>query len=664
MGKIREFIRWMMVHPRSPELALAQYNELKTQIPALYGLLMVNAVAVSYTHFSLAPHYLTIGVLGLMLVATSVRLAVWIRARHTVLNAEQAVGKMRQTVVLAGVIAAVFIAWSLALDGYGGPAQRGHVALFIAITGIGCIFCLTHLPQAAMMVMAIFTVPYLIYYLGQGQDVFIAIALNIFLVCLVVLQVLLNAYRGFCELIKSKSVLAAKQAETERLNKENERLAHTDMLTNLPNRRYFFHRLDTLIEDRRPTGAPFAVGVIDLDRFKPINDTYGHQLGDELLAKVGGRLKALDCPDLEICRLGGDEFGFLYLGSPEEALTKGQKICATISDPYKVGDLQIAVGASCGVALFPEAGQRAHALFDSADYALYRSKAASRGRTTLFSAKHQAHVRSERALDEALQAADLDKEFQVFFQPIVNLPNRSIVGFEAVARWNSRVLDKICPEQFIPAAERTNVIHELSLTLFEKALRQIQTIPEQLSLTFNLSSQDLTREKTITGLLDIIDRLEATRALVTFEFTEAALTGSPDVSERCLNMLSGAGVKLAWDNFGTGNSSISHLHRLPVDCLKIDRRLVTRLNEASSGAMIAALISFCRSKRIACIAEGVEEQSQLDLLEPMQCRYAQGYFFAPALPFEDVLNSIRASGTVVGLPLSGADFSENLQVSA
>lgn len=193
---------------------------------------------------------------------------------------------------------------------------------------------------------------------------------------------------------------------------------------------------------------------MDLDRFKPINDTYGHQLGDQLLTEVGKRLGALARPDLEICRLGGDEFGFLFRGDAKDAERTGQNLCERITEPYRIGELQLAVGASCGIALYPEAGRTSHVLFDRSDYALYNSKTTSRGRTTVYSSEHEARIKSDRAIEAALQNADFAREFQVHFQPMVSLPERKIIGFEALARWNSPVLQQVGPNNFIPIAEK------------------------------------------------------------------------------------------------------------------------------------------------------------------------------------------------------------------
>ncbi len=661
MEKIRAFLRWMMIDPRHPEIAQAQYNELKTQIPSLYALLMVNAVAVAFTHFDVAPTYLTVGILAPILLITTFRMVAWIRARKVDPTPQEAISKMRQTVILGSLVSVIYIAWSLSLDGYGGPAERGHVALFIAITVIGCIFCLMHLPQAALMVMVIVTIPYLVHYLGQNQDVYIAIGLNIFLVCLVVLQVLLNGYRGFCKLIESQSDLAAKQKETELLNAENSKLAQTDALTDLPNRRYFFNRLEALISEVEGTDRQFAVGVVDLDRFKPINDTYGHQLGDQLLMEVGMRLKSLGLPNVEICRLGGDEFGFLYLGDIYEAASTGQSICELISRPYRIGELQVSVGASCGIAFYPDAGTSAHVLFDRSDYALYNSKTSLRGRTTVYSAEHEARIRSERAIEAALQSADLASEFQVYFQPVVQLPERFVVGFEALARWDNPQLGRIAPDKFIPIAERAGLIHRLTLSLFEKAVEQIKALPGTLSLSFNLSAHDVTSAETVAALLETIRRAAIDPRQITFEITETSVIGSYEAAETCLQVLRNAGVKLALDDFGTGYSSLGYLHRLPIDCVKIDRSFVAGIKDPIASGVVTSIVNLCRSMKMQCVVEGVEESNQLELLEAMHCRLVQGYHFSAPLPFEDLLADATENGRVAGLPLSGTAGASSFQ---
>ncbi|MEP3049695.1 MAG: EAL domain-containing protein [Roseibium sp.] len=654
MGKIRDFCRWMLIDPSRTDIAQAQYNELKYQIPALYALLMVNAAAVAYTHYDVAPFYLTVGILVPMLIVTSFRMVSWLRAGDIILAPEAAIRKMRQTVVFGSLIAVIYIWWSLSLDGYGGPSERGHVALFIAITVVGCIFCLMHLPQAAIMVMAIVTIPYLAYYLGQGEDVYVAIAMNIFLVCVVILQVLMNGYRSFCKLVET-------QKETERLNTENERLAHTDALTQLPNRRFFFMRLREHINTVKADGTVFAVGLVDLDRFKPVNDTFGHKFGDHLLTTVGERLQMLDIDGLSVCRLGGDEFGFVYVGDPKEAEGVGKKICDTLREAYDIGEISVTVGASCGIAFYPEAGTTAHALFDRADYALYTSKTNSPGAVTIYSAGHEARIRSERAIESALQVADLDNEFEVHFQPIVALPQRAVVGFEALARWTSPTLGAVPPTEFIPIAERSGLIQKLTLVLFQKAVTQILKLPGELCLSFNLSAHDITCPNTVQALVDTLHNTGIDPQHITFEVTETAVIGSYDTASECLQTLRNAGARLSLDDFGTGYSSLGYLHNLPIDCVKIDQSFVAGINEPEARNVVTSIVNLCHNMEMLCVVEGVEDNHQLAFLEDLQCRLVQGFLFAAALPFETILDSAQTSGTVAGLPLSALMNTENLK---
>lgn len=642
----------MLIRNRDPELALAQCKELNFQIPLLYVLLMLNAIAVSFTHRHVAPAYLTVGILTPILILTAIRLVVWVRSRNDQLTPDQAIRKLRKTLTLGSLIAVIYITWSLSLDSYGGPIERGHVALFIAITVIGCIFCLMHLPQAAIMVMLIVTAPYLVHYLSQNEEVYAAIALNIFLVCLVILKVLFNGYNAFFALIKSRSELAAKHQETERLNAENERLSQTDYLTNLPNRRYFFKRLEQHIKDAGKSGSVFAVGVIDLDQFKPVNDTYGHQVGDQLLTAVGARLQGLDLPGLEVSRLGGDEFGLLYPGGPEAAAHAAKTVCDSIQEPFQIGDISISIGASCGVALYPEAGQTAHALFDRSDYALYNSKSSSRGGVTLYSADHETKMRSTKAIESALQAADFQNEFQVYFQPLVALPERKIIGFETLARWTSPELGRIPPDIFIQVAERTGQIQRLTIQLFTMAVSQIKTLPDNIKLGFNLSAHNITSPETVSKLLDIIETNKIDPTRVTFELTETSVIGSYEAALSCLQTLRNAGCRLALDDFGTGYSSLSYLHQLPIDCVKVDRSFVANLSDPVASDVITSIVSLCQSMRLTCVVEGVEQSNQAKALEDLNCRYVQGYFFSVPLPFSEIEKSFSETGALAGLPLA------------
>jgi diguanylate cyclase (GGDEF)-like protein len=422
---------------------------------------------------------MTVWIPSLLVLASVYRLAKWALRPPNITEPRQAVRMLRRTIILGSLLAIAYISWSLAMNGYGGEREHAHVAIFIAITVIGCIFCLMHLPQAALAVTALVTIPYLVFYLSRNDPIYTAIGLNIALVTLVMMRVLLNSYQGFTQLIQT-------QDETEHLNQAVTLLAHTDQVTGLPNRRHFFSRLDSLTE-----GDVWSLGVIDLDRFKAANDTYGHLVGDQVLQTVGERLRNHFAPGEVVARLGGDEFAFLVKGDGPNAVRRADIVCNALSLPMEISGHVITIGASCGIASTKEVRGSARALYDSADYALYAAKSGRRGGSMLFSAEHESRIRFDRSLEEALQTADLDGEMEVYLQPIVHIATNRIVCVEALARWTNRDLGAIAPDIFIPLAERMGLINRLTLLLLRKTLDAAKQLPADMRLSFNLSGHDL-----------------------------------------------------------------------------------------------------------------------------------------------------------------------------
>ncbi|TQX86886.1 MULTISPECIES: EAL domain-containing protein [unclassified Rhizobium] len=622
--------RWLTLREEQPELAIAQCRELQGQIPLLYALLSLNAVAVAYTHLDVAPAWMTVWIPLVLVSASILRLIAWLKKPDTALNGAEAIQTLRRTTVLGGVMASVYISWSLGLGSYGGDHQQAHVAIFIAITVIGCIFCLIHLPQAALAVTAIVTIPYLIYYFSLGDAVYIAIALNILLVTIVMIRVLLNSHRGFVRLVRS-------EAETQRLNREVTVLAHTDPLTRLPNRRLFFSELSGRIGLDGNRGGRICVGIIDLDRFKAVNDTYGHIVGDQLLEAAGERLRVAFGSEAMVARLGGDEFAF-FLGMDGEAATVfANRMCAALLVPFKLGDIVISIGASCGLSTSTSEVVSAMTLYDQADYALYRAKSEQRGFAVLYSSEHERLIRSDRAVEAALQAADLETEMELDLQPIVSGPNFEMRAVEALARWTSPTLGPVRPDIFIPLAERAGIIHRLTLTLLRKALAHLTRLPAGIKLSFNLSAHDLTSSETVLGIIAMILESGTEPSRIIMELTETAVMRDFDAAEQSIRLLRGLGIKIALDDFGTGQSSLSYLHRLPIDKVKIDRSFVIGTASESGCEILAAVVALCRSMKMQCIAEGVEDTRQLDILRGIGCDTFQGYLFARPMAIDSLM---------------------------
>lgn len=630
-----------MIRAGQHPLPVAQYLRLREQIPALYGLLSVNAAILAYTHRALAPRFLVLTVPAILITACTLRMLMWMRPISSAdLEVNVVRRRMHGTVALAIVMSVAYVSWALVLDGYGGPYEHGHVAIFVAVTVLGCIFCLTFLPLAALLVALSVLGTFLAYSFAQATEVLIAIALNISLVTAVVLKILRDYYGSFISLETSQRDLQNERRQAQSLSEDNARLAQTDALTGLPNRRYFFSTLEGLLSRAGPRDV-FTVGLIDLDRFKPINDTHGHAHGDRLLRAIGQRMINQCPPDTVVARLGGDEFGLIVLDGPAKAESITQALCQAIREQVRIGDMVVSVGCSAGLAVFPETGTSADLLFDRADFALYHAKKEKRGQCVRFSDKLERLIRSEQAIDAALQLADLRSEVSLVFQPIVGTDNLQPIGAECLARWTSRSLGQISPELLIAAAERVGRAREVALVLFDQAIAALAHLPAPMRISFNLSGHNLCDVDTITALLDRLaaSRCEPSRLL--FEITETSLITDMEIADAALRRLRDTGASIALDDFGTGYSSLSSLHKLPLDVVKIDRSFAARLDEASGRRLITAIRNLARSLSLECVIEGIETESQLISARLAGFSLAQGYFIARPMTLDILLEQLR-----------------------
>ncbi|MGH6743903.1 putative bifunctional diguanylate cyclase/phosphodiesterase [Novosphingobium sp.] len=623
-------------------LPVAQYLRLRERIPPLYGLLSVNAAILAYTHRALAPGFLTLTIPAVLIACCLIRMLVWLRPiGQRDLEADVALRRMRRAIWLALVFAMAFAVWSLCLDRYGGPYEHGHVAVFVSVTVLGCVFCLTFLPTAALLICLTALGMFLVYCVTTGSATLTAVAINIALVAAVILKILRDTYDSFVELEVAQRDLRAERRQAQALGDENARLAQTDALTGLPNRRYFFATLENLLESGED--KVFCVGLIDLDRFKPVNDTYGHAQGDRLLQVIGTRLIAQCDPSVTIARLGGDEFGFIVPGGPDEAEAIAQKFCAAIRSPARIGEVTMAVGGSAGIAIYPESARTAHSLYDRADFALYHAKNHRRGQCVRFSDHLETLIRSEQALDAAMQSADLSHELSVAYQPIIATESNQPVGFECLARWTSPTLGVIAPEMMIAAAERVGRAREVTATLFDHALDTLARLPHPISVSFNLSGHDISDAETIGTLLERIETSGSDARRLLFEITETTLIAELDTARIVLERLRATGARIALDDFGTGYSSLSSLHQLPLDMVKIDRSFAPRLDETVGRRLISAIRNLARALSLECVIEGIETEDQLLSARIAGFSLAQGFHIARPMSLDDMLARIETS---------------------
>lgn len=633
---LQQFLLGLGVETADRQIVIRQLAELQPQIISLYALILVNAFALAFTHYSLAPVWLTLGAPGVLLPICIARGIHWCRLRPDETSHADAVRHLRRTSVVTVLLSIGFVSWGLALDEYGGPYHQAHVVVFIAITVIACIFCLSHLPTAAFLATAIVMGVFIPYYLMSGNTVFVAIALNVLFVTIVMVRIIVKSFVNFLQLYDA-------QTEAQRLVDENKRLAMTDSLTSLPNRRYFFEQLNKLLKTSADGQHGFALAIFDLDHFKPINDSYGHTAGDRVLVEAGRRFASLATEDIIVTRLGGDEFGLLvrYSGAASEVLTLCNGICETLHIPVPLGDTQVVPGCSGGLVVYPTGGHTADELFDRADYALYHSKASQRGRTTIFSQEHEDAIRAERAIETNLQNADLAKEMEVVFQPILDTAFNTISLVEGLARWNSPTLGRVSPDRFIAAAERCGMIHTLTIMLLRKALADAVHLPLTVGLSFNLSSHDLVSPSTIMSIIASVRQSNFDPRRLTLELTETALMRDFEAARGSIAALRAIGIKIALDDFGTGYSSLSYVHRLHLDKIKIDRSFLADIDTEIGYNVVNTIVDLCRNLHIDCIAEGIETKEQLSTMRSHGCRYVQGYLVGKPMPFGMLLHELE-----------------------
>ncbi|GEO01099.1 GGDEF-domain containing protein [Novosphingobium sediminis] len=603
----------------------------------MYLILTMNAAALAYTHHAAAPLWLSLWLPIVLIGACAVRVMQWMRPiDESRIEEPYAMRMLRRTEVMATLLSVLFVSWALALDQYGNGDQHGHVTVFVAITVMGCIFCLTYLPRAAHLVCYVVLGVFLTYCLARGTVTMASMALNILMVGVVVLKVLRDSYGSFTALEESQAALHHERTQAHHLAEENARLAHSDPLTGLPNRRYFFARLDALLA-RGDQAQPFAIGVIDLDQFKPINDVHGHAQGDRLLQVIGERLQRASGPDAVIARLGGDEFGLIIEGPMEAAEAMGAWLCGRVQEPVPLGDTVVSVGCSVGLAAWPEAGASAHDLFDRADFALYHAKKARRGGIVRFSSELERIIRSEQALEAALQSADLKRELTMVYQPIVRTRSMAMVGVEALARWESPTIGAVAAELLFATAERLGMARTVTLAAFERVLGDFAQLPAGQRLSFNLAPTDIADPGTVAALIDRIASSGIDASRLVLEITETSLIDDFAGARAALEKLRGCGAKIALDDFGTGYSSLSTLHMLPIDIIKIDRSFAVRLDDGEGRRLVRAIFNLTRSLRLECVFEGIETEMQLMEATLAGFHYAQGYFIERPVALDTLL---------------------------
>lgn len=632
MGRLNFFRSSDHMPSAEPEVMISQISAFSKQVPLLYVIGNANSFALAYTHFDSAPKLLTLVVPIPIFLICLARVVIWYRSRAQSFTAESAHARLRSTVLMAGLMGVTYAIWASSLYPYGDAYEKCHVAFFMATTVIGTMFCLLHLRSAALLFTAVVTIPFLLRFLTTGEPVLTAMAVDFVLIIIVMMFILSRYNNDFIDLVHSQKTLVA-------LSDENFRIANLDSLTGLPNRRSFFADVTTIFDPGTGDGSTFALGLIDLDGFKPVNDVFGHAAGDAVLIEVGRRLRELLGPTAFVARLGGDEFGLLLTlpSGASNVLVQGAEICRDIQRPIALRTGYARVAASIGFALVSDATTTWPQLIERADYALYTAKATQRGTAVLFSEQHEAAIHRKSLLEQELRRADFNVEMSMKFQPLVDVGSHRTIAYEALARWVSPRLGDVPPMEFISAAERIGVITQLTEVLFAKALTAMKTWPADVDLSFNLSVRDLASAESIARLQTILEASGIPARRIAFEITETALINDFDQTRDLLLCLKALGAKISLDDFGTGYSSLSYVHRLPLDKIKIDRGFVQDITtDLTSRDIVKSILDLCRNLKITCVVEGVETAEQVLVLRALGCTTMQGYYYGRPADNDDL----------------------------
>ncbi len=449
----------------------------------------------------------------------------------------------------------------------------------------------------------------------------------------------------------AQDVTAARLAQ-EKLNY----IAYHDELTGLPNRALYNDRLEKAIVEARRHASFVGVMLLDVDNFKVINDTMGHEVGDALLRDIAARLNGCARESDTIARFGGDEFAIVLedLPEPSKAFTVAQKILDAFIPPFVVNGAEIYLASSIGVTFYPNDGDDLEALLKNADSAMYHAKAQGRNNYQFYSADLTERAHARLGMETSLRRALERDEFQLHYQPKVDLATGRVTGVEALLRWHDRDRGAVAPNDFIPIAEECGLILPIGDWVLRAACTEVKRWHDEglagLRLAVNLSSRQFRHKRLVTNIARILDETGFDARCLEFEITESVLMDLDNQVSEVLARIKEMGISISIDDFGTGYSSLSYLKRFPIDTLKIDRSFVRDIPaDLDDVAIVRAIIAMARSLRMRTVAEGVELEEQMRFLRAEGCEEMQGFFYSRPLPSDEIVRLLKLKAQVASL---------------
>lgn len=626
-------------------LTIEQFRLVAQQIPVLYSIIVINCLCMAVLASMQVSPQLALAFPGAAVPLMLYRIKSWRTLSRRLLRSDNLAGMrkaLKVTTILANLMAVFLAAWSIAILLSVEPDKAAFVPVFTILSMITCAYCLSAYPIAAYSVMLSGSTYIAVAMAWTGDKVLITMALNIGLVSFMVIYMTRHQYGQLRRLVRSSDKLKRQTGQARQL-------AYQDQLTGLPNRRALIAQL----RRSRPVDVDQLSGLImiDLDGFKPVNDTFGHPTGDRLLVTISQRLQATVADSGFVARLGGDEF-CVYLPKLErlvEATDLAEKIGTAIKQPLVLEGHWLYLGAAIGVAVSSSAARNPVEMLQYADIALYEAKSEGDNRIRLFEEQMEARVKRRMLIEHALADPKQIAALQIQYQPIFTLRTNQLIGYEALARWHHPELGQIPPSEFIEVAERSGKARMLTLHLFRKAIAEAVGWSDDLFLSFNLSGSGLCTAGFEASLPEITDELGFAPGRLVLEVTETALLADPKAAWGVLQKLQQRGIRIFLDDFGAGHASIGYLRDILLDGVKLDGSLIRDVTtNARSRRLLMGVLQLCRSIGVTVTAEQVETLEQLKALQGFPIDNVQGYFLGRPRLIESQYSQMQIPMQCVG----------------
>jgi diguanylate cyclase (GGDEF)-like protein len=633
---------------RARALAEERFRALGRQLPWLYAILLVNLFGVNVSYVGQGQGLLNTGnVLAILLIA---RMVYWLRVRRELPSKGAIKAELRRTFFVCALFCVAYSWWSLSW--YRGSAgdSRVPIVLFTSLAAIGCSFGLSAFPAAARLPLLLLAVPFAVQLISEGEVIPVGMGASIIMLTVVTFRLIAAHDEGFVKLVYSRFDIERERERAttaERIaNDEKARarqIADTDALTGIANRRAFLAEVEVIA--LRGAGN-VAVALLDLDGFKPINDTFGHETGDRLLVEVSRRLQSVIPENGTVARLGGDEFALLFpCADPAEAHSVGETAIWLVGEPFVIAHRALCISACVGVSFHGAERTDFRQSLRQADIALYNAKRAGKGKVAFFTSALEAEIRRRTAIEQALREPAIHDSIDLAFQPIIDLQTMNLTSFEALARWRHSELGWIAPSEFIPITERISVVEQISDGLLARAAEQAGRWPLSVSLSFNLSAVQLCTLSAAEKIIGIIASAGLPPSRLQIEVTETALLADFHVARRNLAHLRSHGVRILLDDFGAGYASISYLREIEFDAVKLDGTIIERASNGGGLPLLQGVIRLCDSMGLPCVAECIETPADLAMLQNLRCRYGQGFNLARPMGADAAVHFAQSEGS-------------------